>query len=115
MDNDTNIKIIRLREGEDIITHVTDTQDGNLFLENPLNIVLKRNDSGVIVLFIPWIPMELVDSNTAIIKKDSITTMVDPKINIIKRYFMVLHELDEYYSGRKQEISDYDYVNSLIH
>lgn len=85
---DNAVKILRLNDGEDIITsyHVDETSK-TIVMHNPMTLFFKRLSEGKsIVMLSPWLPLELVDNNTAKIECHQVLSIVDPKKTLIEYY-----------------------------
>lgn len=100
---ETEIKIIRLVTGEDLIALVTVKED-YLVLEDALHISTKLIEGTTVILFYPWLSMDIVEDNVSKIYNDKIITMVDPKMRIIEKYFSVVEELDNYQILKEEEL-----------
>lgn len=82
-----NIKIIRLQNGEDIISDcIMDEQNEWVQLNNPMTIILKRSMKGTVMMMVPWLPLEVVSDNIATISLHDILTFADPKGDLIEYY-----------------------------
>lgn len=91
----TNIKIVRLQSGEDIIADYvqTDKEDETVLLENPMHIIFKRIPTGqTVMMMMPWLPIELIKDNSAVIYTTDILTIIEPKDDLIKYYGDVVIE-----------------------
>ena len=66
---ESQIKIVRLQRGEDIIADCTAIEDSDTVLLNrPMHIVFKRVSTGrSVMMMMPWLPIELIKENSAII------------------------------------------------
>ena len=93
-----NIKLVRLRSGEDILSgYKEDVETEMVMLKNPMTIIFKRLPTGQSVLMIsPWLPIELIQDNTATIYTDDILTVVEPKSVLIEHYCKMVNELNKY-------------------
>jgi hypothetical protein len=105
---DNSIKIIRLQTGEDIIaTYVEDDESDTVVLNNPMHILFKRMMTGqTYMVMMPWLPMELIKENNALIYTEDILTVIEPKDDLIEYYHNVvdnskLDEDDENYLREK--------------
>ena len=96
---DNSIKIVRLQSGEDIIAdYVEDDNDDAVLLNNPMHIIFKRMMTGqTYMVMMPWLPMELIKENNAIIYSEDILTVVEPRDDLIEYYnnVVVNSQLDE--------------------
>lgn len=87
MDN-TNIKLVRLQTGEDVIADLTmDTENDVVTLNNPMHVIFKRMSTGkVVMLMLPWLPLEIISENSANIYATDILTILEPKESLIDYY-----------------------------
>jgi len=96
---DNSIKIIRLQTGEDIIaTYVEDDENDAVVLNNPMHILFKRMVTGqTYMVMMPWLPMELIKENNALIYTEDILTIIEPKDDLVEYYNNVVDntKLDE--------------------
>jgi hypothetical protein len=92
------IKLVRLQSGEDIIAvYVEDPESEMVQLINPMIVFFKKLASGNSLLMVsPWLPVEIVENDSATIYTSDILTVVDPKQNVIDYYYKTLLELQKY-------------------
>lgn len=89
-----NIKIVRLQSGEDVMAqYYADEENGTVMLDNPMHIIFKRIPTGqTIMMMMPWLPIELIKENNAMIYDSDILTIIDPREDLIEYYGnVVLH------------------------
>jgi len=93
----TNIKIVRLQSGEDIMADcIEDTEQGTVLLENPMHIIFKRIPTGqTVMMMMPWLPIELIKDNSAIIYDSDILTVIEPKDDLINYYGQIVISAQE--------------------
>lgn len=116
--NDT-IKILRLKDGEDIIaSYHLDEKTNIVVLNNPMSLFFKRMSMGrAIVLMNPWLPLELVEQNTAKIFVNEIMTVFEPKESLIEYYLTSVKESNELIQMNSKQIDEslrnasYDHVD----
>lgn len=88
-----NIKIIRLQSGEDIIASC-EVDDSSMTIKNPITVIFKRLPTGrAMMMMIPWIPMEIVEYNSASIHNEDILTVFEPKQSLITFYENTVEDL----------------------
>jgi hypothetical protein len=94
MNNELTIKIIRMQTGEDIISSIyEDMENDTVMLNNPMKVVIRRMPTGqTIFMMIPWLPIEIVKEDTAIIYASDIITMVEPKDSLIEYYYNAINQ-----------------------
>jgi len=83
-----NIKIVRLQSGEDIIaTYYSDEDSNMVMLDRPMHVIFKRLPTGKsVMMLLPWLPIELIKENNAIISEHDILTIIDPRDELIRYY-----------------------------
>ena len=81
------VRIVRLQSGEDIIAGYSGNTNTNLVvLDNPMHLIFKRTPQGIVMMMLPWLPIELIKDNIATVLSGNILTIVDPKDNL-KEYY----------------------------
>ena len=83
------IKIIRLKSGEDVIATFTENKkEKKVTLENPMHIIFKRSPSsksnGPMMYMYPWVPVEMVKKDIAFIDSINVLTTFEPKGEMIE-------------------------------
>ena len=118
--NSPEIKIVRLRTGEDIVASLTTDAD-NVVLDNPMHLIFKRTENGTAMLLIPWLPIELIKTNTAKILSKEILTIIEPLDNFVVYYnrISLYHEMSmlqesEEIVQMKESMMEEDDENDLI-
>jgi hypothetical protein len=80
-----NVRIIRLKDGEDIITSYHLNSNGIIEMYDPMTLFYKRLSAGKSMLLMsPWLPMELVQTNSACISMNEVLTIVEPRTALIE-------------------------------
>ena len=89
-----NIKIVRLQSGEDIMADIIeDEENDTIFLDNPMHIIFKRIPTGqTVMMMMPWLPIEIIENNQAVLYTSDILTIIDPKESAIQHYGEVVME-----------------------
>ncbi len=89
-----NIKIVRLQSGEDIMADIIeDEENDTIFLDNPMHIIFKRIPTGqTVMMMAPWLPIEIIKENNAILYSSDILTVIEPKEDLVEYYGNVVVE-----------------------
>jgi hypothetical protein len=89
-----NIKIVRLQSGEDIIAdYMEDNEGETAVLDNPMHIIFKRIPTGqTVMMMMPWLPIEIIKDNHALIYTSDILTIIEPKEDLVEYYGDVVIE-----------------------
>ena len=77
-----------MQTGEDIISSIyEDDENDAVLLNNPMKVIVRRVPSGqTIFMMVPWLPIEILKEDSAIIYGSDIITMLDPKDSLIEYY-----------------------------
>ena len=91
-----NIKIIRLQTGEDIIAaYKEEDGEGIVLIGNPMSLMFKRLPTGkAIMLMSPWLPTELIESNSTWLYSNDILAVMQPKTHLIDYYNKSVREME---------------------
>ena len=83
-----NVKIIRMQTGEDIMASmIGEEEEETVLLEDPMRLIYRRMPTGqTVLMMMPWLPVELIKDNNALIYNSDIITIVDPKESMIEYY-----------------------------
>lgn len=121
-----NIKIVRLQSGEDIVADfIEDTEHDVVMLNNPMHIIFKRIPTGqTVMMMMPWLPIELIKENSAMIYTSDILTIIEPKEELIDYYGNAVNEthrrmsektsLDEQYDDTDEEDMDEEEYETIM-
>lgn len=117
-----DVKIVRLQTGEDIIAGFReDDATGEVILTEPMCLFFKRLPSGKSMMMVsPWLPLEIIDGNFAVVFGSDILTVMHPKKSLISYYNNVVNEttlealdaakdIEESLLSNKNDLEDYDF------
>jgi hypothetical protein len=83
-----NVKIIRMQTGEDIMASMIGEEESEtVLLADPMRLIFRRMPTGqTILMMMPWLPMELIKDNNALVYNSDIITIIDPKESMVQYY-----------------------------
>lgn len=83
-----NVKLIRMQTGEDIMASMLEQENSDqIQINDPMRIVFRRMPTGqTVMMMMPWLPVELIKENVAMIYSTDIITVVEPKESMIRYY-----------------------------
>jgi hypothetical protein len=105
-EQNTEVKIIRLNTGEDIIGNcLFDDDNNNLLIDSPMKVIVSRvTEVGkTMLIMMPWLPLELVEDNMASISYNDVITMVNPKVEFIEYYYNTVDHYEAMIEKKNQE------------
>ena len=89
-----NIKVVRLQSGEDIIADVI-ADENTTVLNSPMVIVIRRGPTGSVMMMVPWLPVEVISDNMAILNNSEIVTETSPKDSLIEYYLNAIGQIEK--------------------
>jgi hypothetical protein len=83
-----NVKIIRMQTGEDVMASmIGEEEEETVLLADPMRLIYRRMPTGqTVLMMMPWLPVELIKDNNALVYNSDIVTIVDPKESMIEYY-----------------------------
>jgi hypothetical protein len=83
-----NVKIIRMQTGEDIMASmIGEEEEETVLLEDPMRLIFRRMPTGqTVLMMMPWLPVELIKDNNALVYNSDIITIIDPKESMVEYY-----------------------------
>lgn len=78
-----------MQTGEDIMASMIEEEEQNetVVLNNPMRLVFRRLPTGqTVLMMMPWLPVELIKEDSAIIYTTDIITVIEPKESM-KEYY----------------------------
>jgi hypothetical protein len=77
-----------MQSGEDIMASMFEDENSDqIQITDPMRIVFRRLPTGqTMMMMMPWLPVELIKENSALIYYSDIVTVVEPKESMIRYY-----------------------------
>jgi predicted ribosome quality control (RQC) complex YloA/Tae2 family protein len=77
-----------MQTGEDIMASMLEDENSDqIQVNDPMRIVFRRLPTGqTVMMMMPWLPVELIKQNSAMIYYSDIITVVEPKESMIRYY-----------------------------
>ena len=77
-----------MQTGEDIMASMIGEEESEtVLLEDPMRLIFRRMPTGqTMLMMLPWLPVELIKDNSALIYNSDIITIIDPKESMVQYY-----------------------------
>ena len=77
-----------MQTGEDIMASMIGEEESEtVLLADPMRLIFRRMPTGqTILMMMPWLPMELIKDNNALVYNSDIITIIDPKESMVQYY-----------------------------
>ena len=103
-----NIKIVKLRNGEDLVGTLTSTDIGNYKLEEPMSfeIDFRHNSNGLVMRH--WLPVQLVKKNEIELSQKDILAILEPADDFCEYYWNTVEKIKDLLKAKNlvDEMSD---------
>ena len=121
------IEILRLKNGEDIIGEVyTDTGDYEIL--DPMSVGLETRGKETGLVMQHWLPVQLIEGNRTIIRKEDVLTTFSPNSEFKEYYQNTIKKLNQILEAKKlademtdeeiqeaMDIMEFELGNNTIH
>jgi len=116
-EEDTNITILRLRTGEDVICEFQGLTKKTFMMFNPMIIeyVRDRETGKIIMVMTPWVPVYLVKQNRAEMMYTEMITSFAPTDSLTEYYLNKINGTDvtDQVPTNEDQQRERDYVSKL--
>ena len=109
---DNQIKILRLKDGEDIISSCEYVGKDIVELHNPMSLFYKQIEGRSVVFMSPWLPVELIKFNAARIFAQEVLTLIEPKDSLIQYYNNTVIRTNDALAESQEQIDEALEMNS---
>lgn len=111
------IRLVRLKNGEDVIGYVTDVENGQYNISEPMSVGIDmpaNRQPGLLMR--SWLPVQLIKTNEAVISNTEIMFMMEPDAEFCEYYVHTVEKIKEMLSAKKlvDSLSD-DEVDDMMH
>lgn len=97
------IKIIRLKNGEDIIGFIKSEDEVTYDISEPMTVDVEvRGGNAGNLIMSNWLPIQLIKKNETQIKSEDILTMMEPEENFIEYYMNTVDKLNKILEVKKE-------------
>ncbi len=92
---ESNIKIVRLQTGEDIIGNITELDLGCLNVSEPMSVEIdyRKNSPGLIMHH--WLPVQLIKKNEIQISNKDVLCLLEPNDEFTEYYLSTVEKIKE--------------------
>lgn len=98
------IKILRLKNGEDIIGYVTSEDNQFYDIMEPMTVDVETRgaNAGHLIMY-NWLPIQLIKENMTTLKSEDILTILEPEEQFMEYYSNMVEKLNNILQA-KQEV-----------
>lgn len=86
------VKILRLKDGLDIVCNIAEEKDNKIVIENPMLFELR----GVNLILQYWLPMAVIKGESVEIGTDSVLCSMDPSDDFSEYYVNSMNRMRDF-------------------
>jgi hypothetical protein len=112
-----NIKIVRLKNGEDIVGQLTANGMNAYDISEPMCVDLEFQGRELGLVMKHWLPIQLIKKNETVLEKQDILCVIDPADDFCEYYVNTIKKIQDLLKAKKmvQEMSDEEIDEALEH
>jgi len=112
-----NIKIVRLKNGEDIIGQLTANGMNSYDVVEPMSIGLDFRGKEVGLMMRHWLPIQLIKKNEIVLDKNNILCVIEPADEFCEYYTNTIKKIQDLLKAKQivNEMSDEEINDALEH
>jgi predicted RNA-binding protein (virulence factor B family) len=81
-----NIKVVRLRNGEDLVAQVEEIGHGRLVFSEPMYFELMQKGENMHIAMSHYLPVQLIKKNEMVISESEVLCMISPTESFAEYY-----------------------------
>lgn len=109
-----NIKIVRLKNGEDIVGQIISSSDSYDVIE-PMTVGVEYRGKEAGLVMRHWLPVQLVKKNEITIKHDDVLCILEPADDFVEYYTNTVEKIHDLLKARNLVDSlDDEEVNNIM-
>jgi hypothetical protein len=105
-----NVKLIRLKNGEDIIGNVISTDNGYYNIEIPMTVDIDYRGKQAGLVMNHWLPLQLIKNNAVEIPDEQIMFFMEPSEDFCEYYMNTVERIYDLLSA-KDSVNDISFVD----
>jgi hypothetical protein len=97
------IKILRLKNGEDIIAYIKSEDDINYDISEPMtvDVEVRGSNAGQLIMG-NWLPVQLIKQNETTLKSEDILLMMEPQDHFLEYYMNAVDKLNKILEAKRE-------------
>ena len=112
---ESNIKIVRLQNGEDIIGSVADLDYGQYNISEPMSVDIDYRQKSAGLVMNHWLPVQLIKKNEITINTKDVLCLLEPNDEFVEYYMNTVEKIKELLAAKNLvDGLDDDEVNDIM-
>jgi hypothetical protein len=110
-----NIKIVRLKNGEDIVGQLTANGINAYDITEPMYVGLEFQGRELGLVMKHWLPIQLIKKNATVLEKQDILCVIEPADDFCEYYVNTIKKIQDLLKAKKivQDMTDEEINEAL--
>jgi hypothetical protein len=101
MENNHDIKIVRFKDGLDVVCHFNYTSEDETMMELDTPMMFEIRNTNLVMQH--WLPLSLMKVNTVKIKTEEVLCLIEPSDEFAEYYHETVTKMNKFVSKKQTE------------
>lgn len=110
-----NVRILRLKTGDDIICDME--RDGDsYYINHPMNIWMENNGKMPKLCMDYWLPIQVIEDTSVTLKEEDVLTTMIPNSELLEYYLNTIDEMNSVLRAKEiaNEMTDEEVIEAIF-
>jgi hypothetical protein len=111
MENNHDIKIVRFKDGLDVVCHFNYTSEDETMMELETPMMFEVRNTNLVMQH--WLPLSLMKENTVKIKTEEVLCLIEPSDEFAEYYYETVTKMNRFSTKKQTEEETHELMEAL--
>ena len=111
MENNHDIKIVRFKDGLDVVCHFNYTSEDETMMELETPMIFEVRNTNLVMQH--WLPLSLMKANTVKIKTEEVLCLIEPSDEFAEYYHETVTKMNRFVNKKQTEEENNQLMEAL--
>ena len=111
MENNHDIKIVRFKDGLDVVCHFNYTSEDETMMELETPMIFEVRNTNLVMQH--WLPLSLMKANTVKIKTEEVLCLIEPSDEFAEYYHETVTKMNRFVNKKQTEEETHQLMEAL--
>ena len=111
MENNHDIKIVRFKDGLDVVCHFNYTSSDETMMELETPMMFEVRNTNLVMQH--WLPLSLMKANTVKIKTEEVLCLIEPSDEFAEYYHETVTKMNRFVNKKQTEEENHQLMEAL--
>lgn len=111
MENNHDIKIVRFKDGLDVVCHFNYTSEDETMMELETPMMFEVRNTNLVMQH--WLPLSLMKANTVKIKTEEVLCLIEPSDEFAEYYHDTVTKMNKFVGKKQTEDETHQLMEAL--